>query len=257
MNSFFKIWFIVTICVYLVATSFSVGFHHPDEHYQIIDYVRYLLGQVSSLNLTSEFNLHIRHIFQPLIYTFIAKFFYFSGGTSPFLLSFFFRFLSAITFVTALFFSGLYLLKNPKIKHKKVSLIVLAFIWYLPYFAVRPSSDTLSAAIVFLTIAILLYEDYSKRSFLIFSVCSGFAYLIRYQTALIIAPIVLSLLLSQKISYRQFGWGFFLFVMIALCEPLFNYVGYHEFVFTSFQHAYQNIFNGLAKEFGGISNSLA
>ena len=56
-----KIYFI-SILSLLISSIFSVGFFHPDEHYQILEFANYKMGNINPTQLPWEFHEKIRHI---------------------------------------------------------------------------------------------------------------------------------------------------------------------------------------------------
>ena len=51
----------------ILSSIFSVGFYHPDEHYQILEFANYKLGNINSSQLPWEFHEKIRPTLQPLL----------------------------------------------------------------------------------------------------------------------------------------------------------------------------------------------
>ncbi len=45
----------LAFALHVLGAWFSAGWQHPDEHYQIIEFARYLLGEISSDGLPWEF----------------------------------------------------------------------------------------------------------------------------------------------------------------------------------------------------------
>src|SRR5690606_2039502 len=63
----------LSILIHIIAAWFSVGFYHPDEHYQIIEFANYKLGGIPATELPWEFPAEMRPAFQPLMAYIIFK----------------------------------------------------------------------------------------------------------------------------------------------------------------------------------------
>jgi phosphatidylinositol glycan class B len=53
--------------IYLLTAIHSNGFHHPDEHYQIVELAGLKGGWNTGANLTWEYDAQIRPALQPMI----------------------------------------------------------------------------------------------------------------------------------------------------------------------------------------------
>lgn len=67
-----------------LAAYTSYGFHHPDEHFQILEWANYFVGFGSADHLPWEFAAQIRPWFQPLIHAIFIKGFASLGIYNPF-----------------------------------------------------------------------------------------------------------------------------------------------------------------------------
>ena len=57
-----------------IASYTSYGFHHPDEHFQILEWSNYFVGLVPDPSrLAWEYAAHIRPWFQPLLHAVFCK----------------------------------------------------------------------------------------------------------------------------------------------------------------------------------------
>ena len=90
-----KIYFISIISL-IISSIFSVGFFHPDEHYQILEFANYKLGNISSDKLPWEFHEKIRPTIQPIIALSLIKFLKIFNIFSPFLATIILRLISSL-----------------------------------------------------------------------------------------------------------------------------------------------------------------
>ncbi|MEI8346630.1 MAG: hypothetical protein WCG27_04130 [Pseudomonadota bacterium] len=235
------------IVFYLIAAWFNAGHHHPDEYYQIIDYLLFFNGDKAADSLTYEFSLKMRPFFQPLLYWGIAKVYWAVGAKSPFVLAYLFRLLTVGVFLGGCVYWMKYLKENGV---SKLNLCLLPLLWFVPYFAVRASADSLSAAFIYLGMGYLYARRFHFRTYLIFSVLCGLAYLIRYQNLFFFAVAVCWLGWQKKLNLWQLLVGVGICAFVGLGEFPANYLGYGEWVFSSYNHFYQNILAGKAAGFG-------
>jgi phosphatidylinositol glycan class B len=49
--------FILAIVIHIVAAWFSSGWHHPDEHFQLIEFSQFIAGNTQAEVLPMEFHL--------------------------------------------------------------------------------------------------------------------------------------------------------------------------------------------------------
>jgi phosphatidylinositol glycan class B len=88
--------------VLVVTAYFSTGFHHWDEHFQILEFAGYKLGITPAKDLPWEFAARIRPALQPLIVVLSHHLFGLFGSSDPFAITFFLRLLSAALSFTAI-----------------------------------------------------------------------------------------------------------------------------------------------------------
>lgn len=76
---------------FVMAAYFSVGFHHPDEHFQILEFANYKLGNSPASDLPWEFNAEIRQALPVAIVVCVYRFFEIFGLENPFFIAFVLR----------------------------------------------------------------------------------------------------------------------------------------------------------------------
>ncbi len=181
----FKIWTTLSFVVFLVAAFFSVGYHHFDEHFQILELAYFKLGFVPRENLPWEYAYQMRPAVQPFMVIILYKLLAFFTTPNPFFISTILRVLSALfTFFTvkALFEVSL---KNFKSKKQvKWYLLFTFFLWFQFYAGVRFSSENWSANL-FIWSYILYFRNqkHNFTSYLIIGLLVGLAFIFRFQTA--------------------------------------------------------------------------
>lgn len=235
----------------MVTAFFSIGFHHPDEYYQIFEYMLVYSGKAHHSILSPiEMKYQMRPWFQPIFFNMLIKPLSWLGLDSPFHATLWLRTLTAFLafFNFSLWMKWLHhLFPQKKCFH---------FLWwFLPYFAIRTSSDTWGAHLILTGLAFILLEQLRKdkvrmKTMLSFAILAGAAALFRYQTILITFPVVLWLLINKKLTLKTFLLPALTYAGVCLLELPFNYLGYAEWTWATFNHAYANVILKVSHQFG-------
>jgi GPI mannosyltransferase 3 len=271
--SIYRIWFIVTSILFLLAAIFGQGALHPDEHHQVLEYLNVLMGKMGSEMLTPiEYNARMRPWFQPFLYYGISAPISFLGIKSPFIHAALFRMLSGFIGLWAMHCWMIFFLREIReIRPWRYLLYGITWSWYIPMFMVRSSSDTLSSNLLLLAIGILVFNSFNLKSIAsieragegnksvwkqsgltAFAVLGGFAFLVKYQSAIVFGIVVLWMLLKRFLKLKDFVILSLLYLAICSLELLFNYFGYGEITSSTWNHAYQNVVMKMSHHFGTL-----
>ncbi len=243
--------FIVGILLIVVTAWFSVGYHHPDEHYQILEFAKYKLGEAPVADLPWEFREEMRPGLQPfLAYCSIlaARSF---GIDDPFVQVFLMRLLAGLL-AFFLYWKWCDALAPSLRDEGRLLRICLVFFWMLPYLNVRFSSENMSA-IAFLGGLWLIFPQPSQKSdarLFLGGLLLCLSFFFRYQIAFAGLGLGAWLLFQQKLSIRQ--WLFILAgAFIALIPALAaDYWLYGKWVLAPYNYFAQNIVEDKAAGFG-------
>jgi phosphatidylinositol glycan class B len=254
-QSAYSKYFIYGLLINIIAAWFSVGYHHPDEHFQILEFCNYKLGNSPVADLPWEFAAKIRPGLQPFItYCFISVF-NSIGIYNPFVITFLFRLL--IGFLGWMAVCKLVMLLLPDFlseRSKKLFVLLSFFLWFVPYLNVRFSSEN-TATISFLYAIYLLLKLYSTNfkkisSFFIIGFLLAFSFFFRFQMAFAIVGLIVWLLLIHKISWLNWLSLFLSGVCGALiCIYLDKWL-YGTWTFTPYNYYVANIVQHVAANFG-------
>lgn len=250
----FRFSFIMAMLLYLLTAAFSTGHYHGDEHFQIIEFANFKAGYATASDLAWEYKAQIRPGLQPaLAYVFI-KGFTVAGITDPFKQVFLLRALSALLMLTLLFFLWHYVQEQMSIAYaKKMAAYAMLLFWFVPFLAVRFSSETWSA--LFFFSGLILMESVRRTSLttIIAALLMGLAFQFRYQMAVMIVAYLLWLIIIKKQKWEflfLFKFGLLISLIIGIaCD----YWLYNEFVFAPWQYFKSNILLGTAAEVYGKS----
>ncbi len=241
-----------SVLMHLIAAYYSVGFHHPDEHFQILEFANYKLGNIDSNMLAWEFDAQIRPSLQPIISMGIIKSCAFFT-TSPFTQAFVLRLIASLASLLSVFHFVKHLPENKLPYWSKFSLYFFSFcLWYLPFVHARFSSETGASVFMLLALVQFFKFDVSKKFIhaLLAGVFWGLAFEFRYQTGIMILFYGLWLLIYRfndfKIHLLQ-ALGFLFVIGVSL---LLDYYFYGSIVFPPYNYFTENIVNDVASSFG-------
>jgi len=232
----------------VIVAYFSVGFHHFDEHFQLIEFMNYKLGNTKAADLPWEFHRRMRPWLQPYLYLILDSPLR-AIGASPFSRMFFLRLCSGIFSIFSIYYLYRNVLKSwyNNLSDKRTALFVMLFTWFIPYIAVRPSAESLSAGLFFLGVGLCLKE---KPKFFTAGILLGFCYLSRYQMALPIAVLWFWGIFSQKWKPKYLAlYACGILILIALGIALDSYA-YSQFTFALYNYFKANFLDGVLKHMG-------
>ncbi len=254
LKSFFKKWFLISLGIILVTSIFSSGFHHFDEHWQILEFLNLKLGNIDKAVLPWEYQYQMRSFTQPLLYFIVTKVLFLDD---PFIMAFVFRFITALIGWYAgclLCLSSIYLYKDKK--SIRWATILLSLCWYIPYLKVRPSSEGLSSTVFVIGLVLLVTEVFSKKDqpkslmalFMAGLVC-GFSFLFRFQLGFMILFLWFWMVFFSGIKFwRGFLFAIGVCVAVVIEIPIDRW-GYGEWTFVPWNYLYQNLVLDKASNF--------
>jgi len=245
------IWVAIGVVVHLTAAWFSLGSHHVDEHFQILEFLNYKLGGTPGSALPWEFPAHIRPWIQIWFMLGIVRFDHAFGITDPIAIERTFRLLFSVLGLA----SGLLLATNarPLLRNERSYrwlIIAQVLYWPLVYMHARISSEALGTTLLLFGLCATLAK--SKRLYLtaIGGCLLGFALMVRFQLAFSVAGLAAYLVLIERGQARRLlvwiaALAFAMAVGVA-CDAW----GYGEIVFTPLRYFKANILEGRATHWG-------
>jgi len=250
---FFKKWMLVALVIHLVAAFFSVGFHHHDEHFQIVEFINLKWGGNHAADLPWEFQDRMRPWLQPLIlYVFVLPW-KMLGVENSYFYTTLFRLLSAILGWGSLVMTGLlsyqYFGKYPQWRDRCIK--VLSLLWFLPYFHVRASGDNWGAIFFIMGICFYLLQQKisdSNRASLRHDlyhlvgtgIFFGLAFQFRFQICISIFFFTLWIMFFTKEKFKAPALIVLGFVLIALLGIWADTWGYGSFTFSQWNYLYND-----------------
>lgn len=240
----------LSLLALIVTAFFSVGYHHFDEHFQILEFAGAKLGINQPENLPWEYREQMRPTIQPLLTVWSYKIYSFLGLSSPFVFTWLLRLLSAILGFYALKRVWKYLKVIDGVRVNKTNLLLMFMLFPVVYNAVRFSSENWSGILFALGFTSYFLEKDQFKKILFTGLGLGFAFLFRYQVGFMIFGFALWLLFIQKESFKQL---LFLGLIILSCiglGVLLDRLYYGEWTWSVYNYFEQNILNDRVSGFG-------
>ncbi|MES2732808.1 MAG: hypothetical protein V4714_13725 [Bacteroidota bacterium] len=243
------------LTIQLLAAVFSIGYNHPDEHWQVLEFANYKLGFSSAADLPWEYKDQIRQAWQPFLAFLLGKGLLSVHLYNPFILALLLRLLTAIaSYFTALQVVAFFLQKTTQQSLHKSALWLVNFLWFLPYVRAHFHSETLSGVLFFLGLVLLLRALQSdgrhmSRIF-IAGLLMGGAFESRFQIAFAIVGTAVYLLIYQRPTWRQALVWMAGFGLILVVGVLIDYWFYGTWVFAPYRYFEMNIVQDKASAWG-------
>ncbi len=234
----------VLILAHTIAAYTSFGYHHPDEHFQILEWANYFLGlNPDASKLPWEFTSQIRPWFQPFLHVLFMKPLLALGIYEPFNTAFLFRLIYGLLNVAAMLELWKYFKREYKLN--PAWFLWISLLWFFPYIHVRTSSENLAG--IFLCFGMLKLLD--KKQYLWSGILFGFAFLARYQIALGLAGLGVALLIRDRKVIKNHLLLLLGFLIPVGLGVVIDRVGYGNWVFTPYRYFKVNIVDGVAAQY--------
>ena len=216
----------VAIAIHLIGAWFSLGHYKADEYSQLLELAAHKLGWGES-SLLSQHHNAFRAGFQPFIAWLTVKVLAVINITNPFVAAFLLRLLSAALSVYAtLAFYREYGKNLKNDNHRLLTLAAMLLLWPLLFFHLRFSSEAWMTSFVLWALAALHRHQNGGdwKDGLLAGTLFGLAFLSRYQTGLMLAPLALWLFAvgNKKIGAIMAGGLFVLAAGLAMDAWLYN-----------------------------------
>jgi phosphatidylinositol glycan class B len=233
--------------LHLLAVTWSVGYYHTDEHFQILEFLNFKLGRSTGSELAIEFGAKMRPWLQPAMDYCVSRVLSKTGITNPFYWAWFFRLISG--FLGWLSLVGLSILSYEwfdDAKLRKLALLLCATLWYLPALHARQSSESLSGSVFYLGVSLLFlfFESGGLLLHLIVGLLFGAVFEFRYQMGFLVASVFIYYFQVYKPKYNNL---FALITGILAIVALGTWVdhwGYGEWTFAPWNYLPYNLILG-------------
>ncbi len=248
-----RIIYIFSAVALLILAYFSVGYYHPDEHFQILEFANWRLGHTSPYNLPWEFHYRMRPAIQPALVVVIHKVFGVFGCTNPFTIAFCLRVLSAALSFTAMWMIyRCYFREISKGILQKWFLLLSFLLWFALYNHVRFSSETWSGSLFVIGFSFLFIKNRPLRlpDYFITGILLGLSFVFRFQAGFLIAGFFLWHLFVKKEKISRMGFlalGILTMFFLGICIDRWFY---GEWTLTVWNYFQQNLLADKISGFG-------
>ena len=244
--------YISSFVVLIITAFFSMGYHHPDEHFQILEFAGLKLGLTTVDQLPWEYKNQLRSTIQPIIAFCTYKFLNIWGIHNPFTTASLLRLFSALLSFISMWLVYKYYVKkisNPILI--KWYLILSFFLWFLIAIKVRFSSENWSGSLFIL--GFIFFFMKKKKNWLIYfsiGLLLGFSFLVRYQIGFMIAGFLFWLLFIEREKFLNLTYIMVGLLTMVLIGILLDSWYYGERVFTIWNYFKINILENKTADFG-------
>ena len=254
-------WLAVSLALIVVAAFQSDGFHHPDEYFQTIEFAGAKLGRTPPKDLPWEYSARMRSWSQPALYVLEARALGTIGADDPFSWARAFRLTSGLLGWLAI--AGLVL--NlwrwlPEAAARQAAVRTLALAWFVPYLAVRTSSESLAGSCLALAVSLLAlgFADRPSGSAsppaLVMAgvgLLLGLAFELRFAVGVAALGVLAWSMAVARVRAGGMAWaGCGLAAALALGAVADRW-GYGAWAFPPYEYALQNLVLGrAAQQFG-------
>jgi phosphatidylinositol glycan class B len=243
--------YFLSIIVLIITAFFSTGYHHFDEHFQILEFAGLKLNITQASNLPWEYHYQMRSAIQPALVVILYQFFNFPGIDNPFTIALMLRLFSA-----TIAFTGMYLIYKTYERTildstlKKWFLLLSFFLWFMIYDSVRYSSENWSGSIFIIAFSLLkLKENTGKYHYLYVGLLLGLSFLFRFQAGFLISGLILWYLFIKKNISGAVLLTLGVVILIGI-GILIDRWFYGEWTLTTWNYFNQAILLNKVKDFG-------
>ncbi|MGV3596615.1 MAG: hypothetical protein ACO1PI_02040 [Bacteroidota bacterium] len=253
-NGYANSFMLFSLLTHTLAAIVSTGFHHADEHFQLLEPLGWKLGFYGSDDLAWEFTDKIRSGLQIMLGWIVGKTMLAAEAYSPFMLTAILRQLTGLLWwmLTWAFYKR-WSADNKDTIVKKALLLFSACLWFLPYLHVRFSSESWGGLLFFAGLYVILYPVKKSRinlSWLLGGLLMGLSFYFRFQMAFAIVGFVAWAFRYKKVTPASFSLLVSGGVIAAAVGTLTDYWLYNQWVCTPYNYFFQNIVADKASSFG-------
>jgi len=242
----------ISFVFFILASIFSSGFHHADEHYQILEFAGSKLGTTEVENLPWEYQAKLRPTIQPTIVIGVFHLLDLFGFSDPFTITFVLRLLSAtLTLISLILLFRTFESNFSQPKFRKWFLWLSFLLWFGLYNGVRFSSESWSGGIYVISFS-LYFLSKSKNLLLYFylGVLFGFSFLFRFQGAIFVIGFLAWMLIINKEKIKNILVIILGTLIVIGLGVLLDSWFYDEFTISFWNYFDVNILQDKAASFG-------
>lgn len=236
---------------FLAGAFFSKGFHHFDEHFQILEFARFKLFPMPTADLPWEFQAKMRSSLQPTLVVWVHSLLRAINIENPFWVTFILRCFTAIlSWLTFRWMLSSFGREIPEKWMRLISLPLSFFFWLSIYNGVRFSSENWGGIFFAMGLCMAIRPNPGFLSGVLAGTLLGISFLSRFQMGIMLAGLVLWLLVVRKqrpLQSLSLALGFSSLLLIGI---LLDHGFYGGWPISFWNYFEQNLIHGKAAEFG-------
>jgi phosphatidylinositol glycan class B len=242
--------YIIIAAVYILTAVHSNGYHHPDEHFQLIEFAGLKSGWNQGADLAWEYDAQIRPALQPAIALCVFKVLNLSGINDPFLLSMALRLLTAVLSLICIGISVRNFLPSIQRNYRTFFILLSYLLWFLPAVNVRFSSESWAGLMLLPAVSMIYSEKNGINRNIVAGILSGLSFVFRFQMAIAIFGLLLWLVIIKKEQLKNILYLLSGIIAVVIAGTAVDRWFYGNFVFTPWNYFNINIIHGMASHFG-------
>ena len=265
-------WFSVSAVFYVLAATISIGYDHPDQHFQTLEFAASKLSGGSDQAMAWEYYEAMRPWLQPFTYFGMIRGLQAIGIDNPLVHDWLIRLASgALGLAATVLFTITLSWWLPLPGQKRWLAIIFAMFWLFPSLYTRTASESLGAAFLLFALSALFLlrrddpirplpgsyaaplsglQRFSPEGLVISAVCFGLMFHFRYQTGPLIVAAALWMLVIARVTLGKS----FLFCLVVLCVVVagvgVDSAGYGSLQLAPWNYIRANLLEGAAADFG-------
>ena len=250
-----RLWLPVMLIVQLVTCITQVGFYHPDQHFQVIEFSSYQLHTPNAASHVWEMTDFIRPTLQVYLFSVYYIVCNFLKIADPYLQLTILRIILGLCMFCLFNLIAVHYLRNEKKNVLYFALFILNLSWLFPYIRTLYSSEILSSLFFFGGLFLYDSQRNKNRDFII-SLITGFLFSLsfycRFQMGFAIVGFGFWMVFFEK-KYSNLIPVIIGFITGSLVNTYLDYHFYHELIITPYSYFHVNINQGKAASFGTSS----
>ncbi|MBS4042673.1 MAG: hypothetical protein KGZ59_02530 [Chitinophagaceae bacterium] len=241
------------LLIQIVFCITGIGYFHPDQHFQIIEFSSLQLHLPNAANSVWELESSIRPTIQVYLFSGYRLIVEYLGVLNPFIQLLILRLIQGLLFWYLLNYIAFFYNKHTSHKNLIVTLLIINFSWFLPYSRTLFSSEITAALIFFFSIFLFHKQTLENKKSWINLLLIGFliaiSFYMRFQLGFAIAGFFFLIFFLEKKYSTTFLLLFGFSLGVAL-NVFIDFLFYQKIVFTPFLYFNKNIVEGVAASFG-------
>jgi phosphatidylinositol glycan class B len=243
--------FLFASIAYLFTAIKSHGYFHGDEHFQIIEFANFKLGNVNSYMLPWEFQEKIRPTLQVNLVFLLLKSLSLLGITNPINQQIILRLICAILALCSLRYFINSIKSHFKEKLNQIAFEIVSYsIWFFPLLAVRYSSENLSSIFLVLSLGYFFKNRTKNINWTLLGFIIGISFLFRYQIAFAFFGFFIWLIHNKELKINYLPKLLIGFIAAILFGIINDSWFYEKMVFVPWNYFNLAILNPFDYDFG-------